>query len=88
MCTSFRSPTPFGPRRVTESKHTLRVEATSTSSTATLTVFVTSTGEQIGRLTNDGGGRYRAELSWPTNPGTITVRSSAGGSATKTVVAK
>jgi hypothetical protein len=66
----------------------LRVEATTTSSAATLAVFVTSTGEQIGTLTNDGGGRHRGELPWPTNPGTITVRSSAGGSATKSVVAK
>jgi Tol biopolymer transport system component len=72
----------------TLSKRTLRVEATTTSTTATLTVFVTSTGDRIGRLTNDGGGRHRGELPWPTNPGTIMVRSSAGGSATKAVVAK
>jgi hypothetical protein len=72
----------------TVSKRVLRVEATSTSASATLSVYVTSTGEEIGALTSEGGGRHRAELSWPTNPGTITVRSTAGGSATKSVVAK
>jgi hypothetical protein len=65
----------------------LRVEATSTSSTATLTVFVTSTNAQIGVLQNDGGGRYRGEFNWPTNPGNITVRSSLGGSASRSVAA-
>ena len=35
----------------------LRVEATSTRSTATLQVFVTSSGQLIGTLSNDGGGR-------------------------------
>jgi hypothetical protein len=49
---------------------------------------VTSTGEQIGTLTSEGGGRHRGELPWPTNPGNIMVRSDAGGSATKSVVAK
>lgn len=62
----------------------LRVEATSTSSTATLRV-TTSTGALIGTLSNDGGGRYRGELSWPTNPQSITVTSSLGGSATRSV---
>jgi hypothetical protein len=65
----------------------LRVEATSTSSSATLSVFVTSTGALIGTLQNDGGGRYRGEFSWPTNPQSITVRSSLGGSAARTVTA-
>jgi hypothetical protein len=61
------------------------VEATSSSASATLTVFVTSTGAQIGTLTNDGGGRYRGQFNWPTNPQNITVKSSLGGSATRTV---
>jgi hypothetical protein len=65
----------------------LRVEATSTSSTARLTVFVTSTNAQIGVLQNDGGGRYRGEFNWPTNPGNVTVRSSLGGSASRSVTA-
>jgi hypothetical protein len=66
----------------------LRVEATSTSSSATLRVFVTSTGALIGTLQNDGGGRYRGEFSWPTNPQSITVRSSLGGAATRSVTLK
>ena len=63
----------------------LRVEATSSSSNATLTVFVTSTNAKIGVLKNEGGGRYRGELNWPSNPQNITVRSSLGGSATRAV---
>jgi len=63
----------------------LRVEATSTRSTATLQVFVTSSGQLIGTLSNNGGGRYRGEFSWPVNPQSITVRSNFGGQATRTV---
>ncbi|HEU4837288.1 MAG TPA: hypothetical protein VFS90_22850 [Pyrinomonadaceae bacterium] len=66
----------------------MRVEATSTSSSATLRVFVTSTGALIGTLSNNGGGQYRGELSSSTNPQNITVRSSLGGVATASVVAK
>jgi hypothetical protein len=72
----------------TVSKGVLRVEATTTSSSATLSVFETASGAEIGPLTNSGGGRHRGELPWPRNPGNITVRSSAGGSATKAVVTK
>jgi hypothetical protein len=63
----------------------LRVEATSTRSTATLRVFVTSTNQLIGTLSNDGGGRYRGEFTWSVNPQSITVRSNFGGQATRTV---
>ncbi len=70
------------------SKQTLRVEATSTSSNATLQVFVTATGQLLGTLANNGGGQYRAELRVSTNPQNITVRSSLGGVATSSVVAK
>ena len=69
-------------------KRVLRVEATSTSSSATLQVFVTATGQLLGTLANNGGGQYRAELSVSTNPQNITVRSSLGGVATASVVAK
>jgi hypothetical protein len=69
-------------------KRLLRVEATSTSSSATLRVFVTSTGALLGTLSNSGGGQYRGELSSATNPQNITVRSSLGGVATASVVAK
>jgi hypothetical protein len=63
----------------------LRVEATSTRSTATLRAFVTSNNQLIGTLSNEGGGRYRGEFSWPINPQSITVRSNFGGQATRTV---
>jgi hypothetical protein len=66
----------------------LKVEATSSSSSATMKVHVTSTNALIGTLTNDGGGRYRGEFNWPSNPQSITVRSSLGASATRTVIAK
>jgi len=63
----------------------LVIEATSTSSNATLQVFVTSTNQLIGTLRNDGGGRYSGTFSWSTNPQNITVRSSLGGSASRNV---
>jgi hypothetical protein len=69
-------------------KRQLRVEATSTNLNTTLTVFVTSTNQTIGTLTNTGGGRYRANLSFPSNPAIITARSAAGGSATRLVMLK
>ena len=69
-------------------KRVLRVEATSTSSNATLRVFVSATGQLLGTLSNNGGGQYRAELSVSTNPQNITVRSSLGGVATSSVVTK
>lgn len=70
------------------SKRQLKVEATSSDARATLTAVVTSTGATIGQLTGDGSGRFRGELSFATNPGNITVKSSSGGSATRAVVAK
>src|SRR5215211_2265758 len=66
----------------------LRVEATSTRSTATLQVFVTSSGQLIVTLSNDGGGRYRGEFAWSVNPQSITVRSNFGGQATRTVTVR
>ncbi|HEU0296941.1 MAG TPA: VCBS repeat-containing protein [Anaerolineales bacterium] len=66
----------------------LRVEATSSNSGAVLSVYVTSTNTLIGTLQNEGGGRYRGDFSWPTNPQNITVRSSLGGSASRTVTLK
>lgn len=69
-------------------KRALRVEATSTRSTATLQVFVSSTGQLIGTLSNSGGGQYRGEFNVSTNPQNITVRSSLGGVATRSVSAR
>jgi len=66
----------------------LRIEATSTRSNATLQAFVTSNNQLIGTLSNDGGGRYRGEFSWPVNPQNITVRSNFGGQATRAVTAR
>jgi hypothetical protein len=63
----------------------LRVEATSTSATATLQVFVTSTNQLIGTLTNNGGGAYSGTFTRSTNPQNITVRSSLGSSASRNV---
>ena len=63
----------------------LRVEATSTNANATLQVFVTSNGQLIGTLSNQGGGIFRTEFTWPVNPQSITVRSSSGGSVTGVV---
>ena len=70
------------------SKRQLRVGAKSTSRSATLQVYVTSTGALIGTLQNLGDGRYTGQFTWPVNPQSITVRSSLCGSATKTVTAK
>jgi hypothetical protein len=72
-------------QRAEYSSQRLRVEATSTNRTATLKVYVASTGALIGTLTGDGSGRYKGEFSWSTNPQNITVRSSAGGSASASV---
>jgi hypothetical protein len=75
-------------------KGQLAVEATTTAcsgcgaSTATLTVFVTATGETIGILPQDSIGKYKGQLAWPVNPQTITVKSNQGGASTVTVVAK
>jgi hypothetical protein len=66
----------------------LRVEATGSNASATLSVYVTSTNTFIGTLRNEGGGRYRSDFSWPTNPQSITVRSSLGGLATRSVTLK
>jgi hypothetical protein len=66
----------------------LRVEATGNNASAVLRVYVTATNTLIGTLSNDGSGRYRGEFSWPANPQNITVRSSFGGAASRTVTLK
>jgi hypothetical protein len=66
----------------------LRIEATSTRANATLQVFVTSSNQLIGTLSNDGGGRFRGEFNWSVNPQSITVRSNFGGQATRAVTAR
>ena len=66
----------------------LRVEATGTEPSATLRVYVTATDALIGTMKSNGDGRFSAQLSWPTNPNNITVRSSFGGFATRAVTVK
>jgi hypothetical protein len=65
----------------------LSVQATSTNAAATLRVYVTSTGQLIGTLTNNAG-KYSGQFKWPTNPQNITVRSSLGGSSSVTVTVR
>jgi FG-GAP-like repeat len=93
------TPTPTPTATVTDSvsitraeyeaaKRTLRIEATNSRSTATLQLFVTSTNQLIGTLTNNGGGKYSGQFSWSVNPQNVTVRSSFKGSASRGVTAK
>ncbi len=63
----------------------LQIAATTTASDATLTAYVTSTDALIGTLTKKGS-RYVGKFTWPTNPVNVTVKSSAGGMASKAVV--
>lgn len=78
----------IGRAEYTASNRQLRVEATSSNSSAVLQCYVTSTNTLIGTLRNEGGGRYRADFSWSTNPQNITVRSSLGGVAARAVTLK
>lgn len=70
------------------SQKQLSVQATSTSLTATMKVYVSSTGALIGQMTNVGGGKYQIQLIWPVNPQNVTVRSNFGGSASLNITAK
>jgi hypothetical protein len=69
-------------------KSALRIEASSSKSTATLQAYVTSTNQLIGTLTNNGGGKYSGQFTWSANPQNITVRSSLGGNKSATVSPK
>jgi hypothetical protein len=69
-------------------RQVLKVQATSTSTTAALTVSVTSMAQVIGTLTNVGGGKSEGQFAWPVEPQSVTVKSSGGGSATRTVTAR
>ena len=65
---------------------TLFVRATSTSATAILTVFRDASTVPTFVLTNQGGGRYQGSFSFSgVKPGTVTVKSNLGGSATAPV---
>lgn len=69
-------------------KTTLRVDASSSKATATLQVYVTSTNQLIGTLTNSGGGKYSGQFTWSANPQNVTVRSNFNGAASRAVSAK
>jgi hypothetical protein len=69
-------------------RQVLRVEATSTTSTAALSVYETPSGAFIGTLTPHDGSRYRGEFTWPVNPQNITVRSDRCGLAASNVTVK
>ena len=59
----------------------LLVQATSSNPAATLSLYVTGTGEYIGEVPNQGGGQYGGTVFvWATDPGNVTVRSNFGGS--------
>ena len=66
------------------SRQQLTVQATSSNPEAVLSVYVTSTDTLIGTLRLQRG-KYTGKFTWPSNPGSVTVKSSAGGTATKTV---
>lgn len=69
-------------------KRQLRIEASSSRADATLQVFVTSSGQLLGTLASNGGGKFIGLLNVATNPQNITVRSNFGGSATRAVTVK
>jgi len=58
----------------------LRVDASSSNASATLKVYVTSTGALLGTIS---GGRLQTNT--PSNPGNVTVKSSLGGQASRAV---
>jgi hypothetical protein len=72
----------------TASNRTLRVEASNSRANATLQAFVTSSGQLIGTLIDNGGGKYSGQFSWSVNPQNIIVKSSFGGSASRAVALK
>lgn len=65
--------------------HYVYVRATSSSAAATLRVYNGQTGTLLGTLSNNGGGNYSGYVYAAAKPGSISVRSSLGGSATANV---
>ena len=66
----------------------LRVDATSTISTAVLSVYETLSGAFIGTLMRYDGSGYHGEFTWPVNPRNVTVRSNRCGVAASIVTVK
>jgi hypothetical protein len=84
---------PLDSVRITKAEDTLRssqlkVEASSTSTSATLTVWNAGTGALIGTLANAGGGKYTGTFTVFLAVPSITVKSSLGGLITGAVVQK
>jgi large repetitive protein len=67
------------------SSHKIGVVATDPNTTSTLTVSATSTGQVIGTLNSSGNGTFSKGFLVSANPGSITVTSLFGASATATV---
>jgi hypothetical protein len=77
---------------LTQKTSDLRVEASSTSATTTLTVYNAATGAFLGTLDNAGGGKFKGDvfLSLQVNAPapTIVVKSALGGTRSITVQVK
>jgi len=65
----------------------LQVKATDSNAAATLQVYVTLTDTLIGSLRKNATG-YVGKFTWPTNPVSITVKSSLGATASANVKVK
>ena len=52
----------------TISQKQLRLEAVSTNSAGTLTVYDLSTGAFMGTMTFSGGGKFQLQILWPVTP--------------------
>lgn len=65
-------------------KKSLTIRATTTAKSAVLKAYVTSSGALIGTLSGKRGS-YTGQFKSSTNPGNVTVESSAGGTATSPV---
>jgi hypothetical protein len=66
----------------------LKVEATSTNTTASLTVWNAGTGALVGTLTSAGGGKYTGTFTVSPAVLSLSVKSSLGGIATGGVLQK
>jgi hypothetical protein len=70
----------------------LKIEATSTSATTTITVYDAATGAFLGTLDNAGGGKYKGSLFLFVAPNApvpaIMLKSALGGTTSGTVQAK
>jgi VCBS repeat protein len=77
---------------LTQKNGQLKIEATSTSNTTTLTVYNAATGVLLGTLANAGGGKYNGTVILPVALNaaapTIVLKSALGGSTSGSVQVK